>query len=175
MEERVTEAHRYGLIRDLAKVIQLSTMLKEKGRELTVGDCYARARHRIPTDIQHVLQALRREGIRIPLPSGSKQAKERALVVDRLVHAAADFTFKQYYTVATRHVPRATRHALAFASLHALLGWGTNDRCCDHDKFTKLDYCRPKADSSCYLATDPRPMEKNGILYGFCTDASDHC
>src|SRR5204863_4142293 len=123
-----------GLILDLARVTELGTVLKDKGGELTVGDCYARARRRIPNEIQHLLVELRREGIRIPLPnSGGKESKDRALVIDRLKRSAPEFTFKKYYTVARRNVPPASRRALAFARLHALLGWGKNDRCCDRD------------------------------------------
>lgn len=173
---RLGEAQRYGLLDDPAQTDRLAQALQQQAPELSIGAFYARSRGHVPRDVQAILIGLRRQGIRIPLPNaGGKEAKTRSRVVRRLVHDASDLTFKQYYTVAKRHLPHETRHALTFARQNALLGWGNNDRCCDHDKFTKLDFCRPRTDKFCALALDPAPTEHHGVLYGFCIDTSDKC
>jgi hypothetical protein len=175
IESRIPQAHTYGLISDPVKAEQLAAAMVKRGPRVSIADIYVHPRSDFSNKALKLFVDLRRLGVRIPLPGGEKKEKKRAEVIRRLMKAAPFFTFLQYYTVAHEDLSTGTRNALAYARQNALLGWGNNDRCCAVEKFTKLDYCIARAGKFCALAPNPKPQEKNGVLYGFCVDASDRC
>ena len=177
---RIQQAAAFGLMADPAGTLALAGQLQQQAAKQTVGDFFARSRREIGRGVLGILVGLRRQGIRVPLPnSGGDEAKARALVIRRLVRAAPNLTFLDLQARPRTHTSRATRNALHFAKANGLLGWQTNDRCCDHKGFDLgnkvfLDLCRPSTGTFCAYGTGTEQTHR-GVTYGICTAISDDC
>ena len=177
LETRVPQAQTYGLVSDPERLEHLAKAMVKRGPDVSIADIYVNSRQEFSDKALKLFVALRRLGIRIPLPGDEKHQKQRLRVVKGLVKSAGDLTFHDYYTLPSDSLSTGARNALAFSRRFALLGWGNNDRCCTSSPQTApFSYCTPATGKFCAIAeTFGGPQYKNGVLVGICTDASTKC
>jgi hypothetical protein len=151
---RIREAARFGLIDHPNRVERLARKLLSQAPDLlTVGDLFVRARTEIPLETLRTVAALRREGIRIPLPVSdglTGVSQERSDALRGLLVAAPQLTFKDLFVVSHEEAGPSVVSAIRAATTAGLFAWFKNDRCCII-KFGDEDRCVPHDGTWCNL------------------------
>lgn len=165
---RVQAAAQAGLLEDPAQVELLLLQLQSAAPTGTLGAFFASSRQAMAPALLALLVALRRHGVRIPLPSSQSGARQRARVITRLVAHAGTLTFTDLFTRTHEDTPSRARAAVTLARSQGLFSWYANDRCCDRGGGATegTDACVPETDKWCNL---PPPSRS------FCSISSDIC
>jgi hypothetical protein len=158
-----------GLIKDPASLRELIQQLVRIGGEATLGELFSDSRQTADPQVLTQLIAIRRAGLRIPIPARHDgKAEQRRLALADLVKLVPKLTFRQMFTRPKKDVSNEVLNAIGRVKTLGLLSWFANDRCCikgaGHDGVA--DKCSFHKDLWCNLT---------GMDGDLCSIASDLC
>jgi hypothetical protein len=131
VQPQIRVAATFDLIEDPDEVAELADELSEEASRSTISEFFVLSRDQVPSRTRNLLIALRRQGIKIPLPlSDGSLTNARSDALQQLISVAPDLTFKRLFTDAQVNTPEPVVAALSAVQALGLLGWFKNDRCC---------------------------------------------
>ena len=163
-----------GLIRDPDSLRELFHQLAGIAGAATLGQLFSDSRPTADRRVLTLLIAIRRAGVRIPIPARHDgKAELRRLALTDLAKSAPDLTFREMFTRPRREVSNEVLSAIGRVKTLGLLSWFANDRCCvkggGHDgvadkcSFHKDLWCNLTGQDGdlCSLASDlcPKPVD----------------
>jgi hypothetical protein len=129
---RIQTAASLGLIVDANQITELADTLQNLASESTISSFFASPRSSFSVQAVQTLIALRRHGIRIPVPTATDdvltRAREEALI--QLSSVAPTLTFQGLFTTAKSLALQPVIVALTTVKQLGLLAWPSNDMCC---------------------------------------------
>lgn len=121
----------FDLIDDPEETADVADELREEAGGSTISDFFALSREQVPSRTRNLLIALRRRGIKIPLPlSDGSLTEARSAALQQLISVAPSLTFKRLFTDAQVNTPAPVVAALSAVQALGLFKWFSNDRCC---------------------------------------------
>jgi len=128
---RILTAASFGLIAHPDQVTTLADILAQQASLSTISDFFASPRSSFSAQIVSAFIALRRQGIRIPVPpSDSALTQDRREAVTQMISVAPTLTFEGLFTTVKETTPEPIIAALTTLQRFGLLAWFKNDRCC---------------------------------------------